>query len=143
MLFPVNVNVPLPSCTKLPVPLIDSAKGHSIAPIKGQGSVVGDIPGDASSRSAVAELQRSSTDRRTAGVGVGAGQGQTCPRPNLWSQLPVPLITPRKVTELLRSKARIPLSVTFPVMLPRRAAVADLECSCTERGTAPSRYGAG
>src|SRR5208283_1295800 len=53
-----------------------SAKGHSVAPIKGQGPIVGDIPSNASTRSTVAELQCSSTDRRTAGVGIVPGQRQ-------------------------------------------------------------------
>jgi hypothetical protein len=34
------------------------------------------------------------------------------------TKLPVPLTTPPKVTASLRSKANVPLSVTFPVMLP-------------------------
>src|SRR5277367_77618 len=53
-----------------------SGKGHCVAPIKGQGPIVGDIPSNASTRSTVAELQCSCTDRRTAGVGVVSGQRQ-------------------------------------------------------------------
>ena len=39
------------------------AKGHGVAPIEGQDSVIGDIPRDASGRSTVTELERSGTDR--------------------------------------------------------------------------------
>ena len=36
-----------------------SGKGHGVAPIEGQDAIVGDIAGDASSRSTIADLQRS------------------------------------------------------------------------------------
>ena len=39
----------------------------------------------------------------------------------------MPLITPANVTASLRSKARAPLSVTLPVMLPARSTIADLQ----------------
>src|ERR1700722_12853800 len=54
-----------------------SGKGHCVAPIKGQGPIVGDIPSNASTRSTVAELQCSSTDRRTAGVRIVRSQNQS------------------------------------------------------------------
>ena len=59
-----------------------SAKGHCVAPIEGQGPIVGDIPGDASGRSTVTELECSCTDRCAAGVSIVAGQGRRA-GPNL------------------------------------------------------------
>ena len=117
MLFPVKVNVPLPSCTKLPVPLITPAKVTESLRSKAKVPLSVTFPVMLPVVATVTELQRSSTDRRTAGVGVVAGQRSTCRYPSC-TKLPVPLITPAKVTESLRSKARVPLSVTLPVMLP-------------------------
>src|SRR5258705_1574877 len=48
-----------------------SGKGHRVAPIKRQGSVVGDISDDASSRSTVANLKRASANACAAAVGIG------------------------------------------------------------------------
>ena len=47
-----------------------SAKSENVAPIEGQDAVVGDIPGDASGRAAVAELQGSCIDGRSSSVGA-------------------------------------------------------------------------
>lgn len=50
-----------------------SAKDENVAAIEGQDSVVEDVPGDASGRAAVSELERSCIDRGSAKVGIVSG----------------------------------------------------------------------
>ena len=51
-----------------------SAKGHRIAQVKRQGSVVGHIAGDASVGAPISDLERSCTDRCTAAVRIRSSQ---------------------------------------------------------------------
>src|SRR5260221_35632 len=53
-----------------------SAEGYGVAPIERQGTVGGEISGNASARPTVTDLESSSTDRCTARVGIASGQRQ-------------------------------------------------------------------
>ena len=65
---------------------------------------------------AVAELQRAGVDDRAASVSVVRSQNQSATTQAAPSYRPAD--APPKVTQSLRSKAKVPLSVTSPVMLP-------------------------
>ncbi len=60
-----------------------------------------------------------------------------------WLTLPLPEMTPPKVTLSERSKARAPLSVTSPTMLPRGTAIAQLQRPCRDGGAAGVTIGGG
>src|SRR5208337_4025709 len=111
----------------------DHAYGHSIAPIKGQGSVVGDISGDASTRSAIADLKRARANGCAAAVSIGAGQDRR-PGPNLGD-------TARATDRSGKSKrvasieGKNAIVGDIPSNASTRSTVTELQCSSTDRRT--------
>ena len=90
-------------------------KGYGIASIERQSPVVEDISGNAASGSPAPDLERSGTDRCPAVLELFRSSGLF--RSRLQDATRAADV-PRKGQRALRSKASVPLSATFPVILP-------------------------